>query len=317
MEKEIIQFEPGTMIPVDDPSAIIFPNLASKTSFGMQEEQVLQGYVQKMTAMSDLNYGVIGGQGATRTATGTRALVGESNANLDINLKRVNRAMKQAYQFLFGMLQTKLPEGFEFRVTADDGNSYFRTVKTREEIAGSFDFELEPNSANSNPEIRRERAALIYQMTQNPIDLQLGLVTPQERYQALKDYLQSLGVNNISKYARKPESRRLYTPEDFLNMIFAGEQVEFQPTDDIQGFMALAQEFIKDEMLSGQFQPEQIQAVQAHLVKAQELAQALQQAQQQNANLSQQFQNATNQQGQMSQPVAVNTQASVQTPSFE
>jgi hypothetical protein len=315
MEKEIIAFEPGTMIPVDDPQAVFFPNLASKTNFGLQEEQLLTDYIQKMVSLSDLNMGIISGQGATRTATGTRALVGEANANLDIYLKRMNRGWKQFLQQLFAMLQTKLPEGMQFRVVGEDGKSYWSIIHNRQEIDGMYDFELEPNSSNSNPQIRIQRANQIYQMTQNPIDLQLGIVTPQERYEALKDLLQSMGVRNVSKYIRKPQTRRQFTPEEIFGVIMTGEVFQFQPTDDLQGFVTYAEMILNEDSLNGQLNIEVIQSLQAHLQQAQQLLASLQQAQSQAANLAQQAVNAENSTG-LEQPLAINAQANVQTPTF-
>src|SRR5690606_23358519 len=160
---------PGTLVPVDNPQTdVAFPNMGVRTAFGFQEAAALQSQIDRLTSISELNLGIIGGQGVTRTATGARALLGESSNNLNIYLQRINRPWKRLLHYLFAMLQHRLPPGLEFRIQGNDGNQYWRTVKTRQEIAGSYDFELESNSASSNKQVQVETANLLYQITNNP-----------------------------------------------------------------------------------------------------------------------------------------------------
>jgi len=294
MSQEKLPIEPGTLLPTLDPQRdVFFPNLGSRTSFGFQEEQALMNQVERLTSISDLSLGVLGAQGATRTATGASILAGETSANLDIFIRRMNRGWKMALKYLFHLLQQKLPDGFEFRITGEDGQDYYGTVQDRKEIAGMYDFALEPNSANSNPQLQLQRANQIYQMTQNPIDLQLGLVTPRNRYESVRNLFVALGVKDTGKYVQEPiNSPVIFTPLEMANRILAGMDVPLNPTMDLQGFVNFVNEFVRDDDLLGQFGPGEIGALIAKMQEAQQLLAALQQAQNDQLVLRQQGVNA-------------------------
>lgn len=288
-----IPIEPGSLIPLDDPSSVVFPNLGARQAFPMQYLQFLYTMIERLTGINDLNLGVIGGQGATRTASGVNALMSESNANLDIFLKRLNRPIRKMMQYTFAMIQEKMPAGMEFRIMGDDGNNYFRQLKTREEIAGEFDFLLEPNSANSNPGIRQQVAMTVMQMTSNPLDIQLGIITPLQRYESLKNYLISMGVKDYGRYLQKPpQQMRVYTPEELSNRILAGVDVALTPEQDLQGFIAYVEEIMKDDLKLGQFGQDQAIALVRKMQEAIQMQAALQQMQAQQANAGQMRQNA-------------------------
>src|SRR5690606_36348476 len=98
----------------------------------------------RLTGISDLTLGLLNQQGAARTATGARAILGESTANLDVHLRRLNLGWKKALEYLLHMLQQRIPDGFSFRLTGDDGSSYWAYIKTRDDLEGDFDVEVSP-----------------------------------------------------------------------------------------------------------------------------------------------------------------------------
>ena len=294
MSQERIPLEPGAMIPVDNPQAdVFFPNLGNRTSFGFQEENSLYSYIERMTSISDLSLGILGNQGSSRTATGARITAGENNANLDVYLKRVNRGFKKMLKGVFEMLQMRIEPGFQFRLLGDDGANYWATVKSREEIAGMYDFELESASAASNRSVQVDVASQIYQATQNMLDIQLGLITPAERFEAVKNYYQALGIKNWSRFVRKPDGAvRKYTPEEVMNRVLSGQDVRLGPEQDLQGIIEYAQYIIDNDDLLGQFTEEQAIAVRRKQMEAQQMAEAVKQAAAQAANANQMQQNA-------------------------
>lgn len=309
LKTEKMPLEPGSLIPVDDPqNDVFFPNLGMRTAFGTQEEAALQTQIERLTSISDLNLGIIGGQGATRTATGTRAILGESSNNLNVYIQRMNRGWKRALHYLFAMLQYRIEPGMQFRILGDDGQHYWKQIQTRDEIEGSYDFELEANSANSNKSIQVEQANMIYQMTANPIDLQLGLISPAERYEALALQLKVNGIKDVSKFIRKPANAGLlFQPVEIADRILAGIDFKFDPTQDLAGFVALVQEMLSSDELSGQFGSHQMAALAAKAEEAQAMIQALEQAAAQQQAISQQQMNvAASQMPANNQPVAVN-----------
>lgn len=282
--------EPGGMIPLDNPSTdVFFPNFGNRTGFGMQEEQNLVQWIERMTSISDMSLGVLGAQGVARTATGARALVGEANANLNIFVRRMNLGWKRALTYLWNLLQKRIDPGFQFRILGDDGQAYWAQIESREELQGMFDFELEPNSANSNKAIQVENAQQLYQMTANPIDLQLGLISPLERFEAIKNLMQQMGIKDWSKYVRKPSGvGRAFTPEELANRVLANVPVQLDPSQDLQGFISYVEYIFQHDEILGQFGEEQAIALEQKRREAAALLQALQQQEAQAANIMQQ-----------------------------
>jgi len=294
MATERIPLEPGAMIPMDNPTSdVYFPNLGNRTSFGFQEESALYTYIERMTSISDLSLGILNNQGAARTATGARITSNENNANLDVYLKRLNRGFKKMLKGVFEMLQMRVEPGMQFRLLGDDGNNYWATIKSPEEIAGLYDFELESSSSASNRSVQVDTAVQLYQATQNVLDIQLGLITPQERFEAIKNYYQAVGIKDWSRFVRKPDGVfRKLSPIEAANMVLAGIQVRPDPTQDLEGWLAQAEYIMKDDMILGQFNQDQVRMLQTWAQETAKMIEVLQATAAQNANVTQMQNNA-------------------------
>jgi hypothetical protein len=190
-------------------------------------------------------------------------------------------------------MQEKLPPGFQFRVLGDDGSQYWETVRGREEIAGMFDFELEPNSANSNRQVQQEVAQNTFATIMNPLLIQMGVVTPGNIYNAAKNMFQALGVKDFSKYITKPQGpMQIYTPEEIANATLAGVEVKLGPEQDLQGFIEYFQYIVDHDELLGQFNQEQVVKLARKVQEAQAMAEAVAAQQAQVANQQQVATNA-------------------------
>lgn len=292
-----IQLEPGALIPLDNPQQdVYFPNLGNRTAFGLQEEQGIQTMIERLTGINDLSMGALtGAQGATRTATGARALLGESNSNLNVHLARLNIGWEQFLTYLLHMLQQRLPPGFEFRVTGENGSDYFRKVRDSDEIAGDFDFECTANSATSNKQIQQETAQQVLGMVSNPLYIQIGAVTVANIYEAIKNWLKTMDLKDWARFVTKPPNYQYsLSPEEEANAILRGIEVPISPQMDHQGFLSYFEEIYKNDEILGQFSKESAGMLKAQAIKHERMMQALQQAQAQAQNFRQQQQNAQN-----------------------
>lgn len=300
IEAEELELSPGALIPVDNPQTdVYFPQMGQRTAFGAQEEAAIMNMVERLTGISDLSLGVIGGQGATRTATGARALVAEASANLDVYLSRLNRGWKRFLKYTFDQLQQRLPKGLEFRVTGKDGHAYFISTKGPEEVAGDFDFEISASSASSNKQIQLEVAREVLTLTSNPLDIQLGIITAANRYEALKNYLQVMGVKDFSRFVNAAmENKITITPEEEAGRVLAGIPVRVTPEMDHEGFLAYFQEIYDNDELLGQFNEQQTLALANQAQQHKQALQALQQMAAQQANAQQMRINGANSQNQ-------------------
>lgn len=295
MDPTVLRIKPGDMIPVDDPAShVFFPNLGDKSGFFKDEEQVLLQHVERLTAINDINTATLGRQGAARTATGVSALVSENSANLDIFIKRMQRGWRQVLRILWQMLQQRLPDGTEFRVTGRDGREYFRRVN-KMDIQQRVDFYLDSTSANSNKMIQLQETMQVLSQTMNPLFLQLQIITPGGVYEALKDYFQALGRKDYARFIqRPPEVTRQLTAEEELARIVNGKSVPLTPDMDHAGFISLAQDLLASDEAEQMYGGAQLEAVQAQMAQHQALSQALEAQSKQIAQANQQM---TNQMG--------------------
>ena len=195
-----------------------------------------------------------------------------------------------------------MPDGLEFRITGNDGQAYYRQIKSRDEIAGKYDFMLEPNSAASNPSVRLNNAQQIYSLVQNPLALQLGAVTPGGFYEAMKNLLISMGVKDYSKYITKPQGFvRQFSPEEIVNRVLAGVPMRLDPTMDFEGVIAYIQSIMDTDELLGQFSQDAAVRLAQLLQEAMQLQQAMAEMAQQQAVATQMQANAAQSQQQTGQ----------------
>lgn len=294
LDPKTIELRPGALIPTDNPQAdVYFPNLGNRAIWGFQEEQAIQTMVERLTSVSDLNLGVMGGQGAARTATGARALVSEMSGNLDVYLRRLNRGWKKSIRYCLHMLQQRIPAGLSFRLTGDDGKDYWRTIRSQADIAGDYDIEVSPNSASSNQGVQQDQANQIMQMLQNPLAIQMGVVQQAGLYEGYKNWFQAYGVKDFGRYIQKPQGyERMLTPEEEANRILRGMDVPVTPGQDHQGFIDWYQMAEGDDQLFGQFQPHEAALLKIQALKHAQMLQALKQMAAQQANAQQMRSNA-------------------------
>lgn len=307
LDPEVIQLEPGALIPLDNPQAdVYFPNLGNRAVFNLQQEAAIFGYIERLVGLSDINYGIqSGNQGATRTATGARVLASENNTNLDVLLRRLNRGWKDVLEYLLNMLQQRVPPGLSFRVTGEAGNDYWSYIRSQDDIIGDFDFELSPNSSASNRLIQQDQAVQVYQFVQNPLLIQAGIVSTSNIYEAAKNYLRALGIKDYSKFCTKPaDSQQYLTPEEEANRVLRDIEVPVTPEMDHEGYINYWKEIEATDELLGQFDQQQTLKLAAQAQRHVAMLEALQRAAAQVRNTQQARENAQNNQLAAAQPAS-------------
>ena len=278
MDPVKLRVKPGDLIPVDDPQGhVFFPNLGDRSGFFQQEEMLLMQHIERLTAINDINTATLGRQGVARTATGVSALVSENSANLDIFIKRMQRGWRQALRLLWGMLQQRLPDGTEFRVTGQDGREYFHNVN-RADLQCSVDFNIEATSANSNRQLMLEQAQQVLAQCMNPMFLQLGIVEPDNVFEALKDYFQALGKKDYTRFIKKSnlQSYRILTAQEELRRILAGQRIDVSPELDHAGYMSLWEKVREQEGIEQMYGQDIVRAAEAQYEQHKTMMEAMQ-----------------------------------------
>lgn len=288
-----IELQPGKLIPTNDPqSDVYFPQMGNRTFFTSEEEGSLTAYIERLISISDINLGRVGGQGAARTATGVSALVSENNANLDIFIKRMQRGWKKFLRLLFQSLQRRMPKEMWIRITGSDGQMYPFRIE-RESIRFNFDFDIDANSINSNKGVTREIAQQRLNLCLNPLLIQTGVVSPDNIYEAAKEWLISLEVKDYARYISKPTDFDAFlTPEQEAQRIIRGIQVPVHPAANHEGFINYVKLMFANDQLIGSMDQEAAKRLADQASKHMQMAEAMAQQQAQQANLQQQQLNA-------------------------
>lgn len=293
MKAETLELEPGKLIPVNDPTTdVFFPNMGNRTSFADQEEATLLNYVERLVSISDINLGVIGGQGAARTATGVSAIVGENNTNLDIFIKRAQRGWRQFLRVLLQVLQRRMPKEMWIRITGEDGG-FHPFLIARGDIQGRFDFDIDATSINSNKAVTREIAQQVLNLTMNPLLIQMGIVTPDNLYNACKNWVTSLDVKDFARYISKPSDLEMFlAPSQEVARVLQGMPVPVHPAMNHQAFMTYVENMMNTPEYLGLLTQEQAISVAQQYDQHAAMQEAVQRQEAQMRNLSQQQLNA-------------------------
>ena len=109
---------------------------------------------------------------------------------------------------------------------------------------------------------------------------------------ALKNYLKVLGVKDISRFlSGAMEGQIILTPQEEVDRIINGFEVNVLPNSDHEGFIALAQSTIQQADTIG-LNRDAILLLNGQMAKHQEMIVAMQQMQAQQNNLDQQMANS-------------------------
>jgi hypothetical protein len=294
LNADTIQVEPGMGIPVDDPARdVYFPQRPNSTGFFGNEEQVIQTYIERLTGISDISLGAMSGsQGAARTATGARALMTESNTNLSVHLRRLNRGWKKVLRSVFHLLQQKIDGQFVFRITGQDGRDVFRKIYSHD-LMLDIDFELAPNTANSNKAVQIDMAQQLVQIASNPLNLQLGITDAGSVYEAYKMLGVALGMREMSRILKKPQGYAFVpSPEEIFQRVVRGQEIKPDPRMDIDGVLAFFQTMLESQQKFQSLTEDQMKAAAGAMREFQQLKEAVEAQAAQAANAQQMQVNA-------------------------
>lgn len=269
---------PGEFIDVDNPQTdIVFPQLRNSTSFGFQEEALLNQYNEKLTGVTDLALGRQPNRvGATRTATGVASLLSESGLRFKIFMVRFQEFWRQVFEHVLALDQQYLPPGKEFRVT---GEPEVIRLQDREAIAGKYDLRLAATTETLNKQSMRESAQIKLSTLLNPGLIQLGVIGPENIYNLALDFLKSFDERDPSRLITKPQAVAPKDPAVEHAIFASGQDVEPSPAENTDAHLAAHDAFTRMPGY-GWLTPEAKQKFQAHVAKTVQLKQMLTIAQQ-------------------------------------
>jgi len=300
MKKERITLRPGQGIPLNNPQQDVYiPNFRGATAFGNQEEERLLQYAERVAALGPLAAGQAPTPaGPASTATGITSLLAQSNIVLDVGLKHVQHSYEQYLKGLHADLSMKMPDGLEFRLLGSKGEELFDekgdqlTAKSsRLDIFASLDFTLLANSQTLNREVVKQDALLMAQTLFNPMNIQAGIITPENIYNINKNILTTRGTLDVDSFITNPQqNERPLSIYNEVALVLQGDMPRIIMGDDHDGKIKALTTFVEgpvfQQMLSDGRASGETQKLFERVIKKHEDVQKAVQAQAMQANVT-------------------------------
>jgi len=210
---------------------------------GFEILKILFDLFNKESTASDQTQG---SQGGVKTATATMKLLQESYANMSLNIERIVQWVKEVDTQIWQMYLAYMPESMKYRVNGPGNEWMFEEVSV-DDLLLNPDISLEIDVAEISKEYLQEVAKEVFaQIANNPVMIQLGLVTPQKIFNAAKNLLQNYGLKDYQNYVVEPPNLESIPPDKENYMIVQGENVAPRPADMDMDHIPVHMGFLQD-----------------------------------------------------------------------
>jgi hypothetical protein len=275
-----MHLRPGIGIPVDSPQDVLFPRLPGTPAFGQNEEALLYQYFERLTGVSDLALGRQPNRvGATRTASGTSALLSEAGLRFRSAMRAFQRFWIGVFTDVLALNQQYLSGAKEFRVTGRWPPII--KIQDRSEIAGKYDLTLVATSETLHRQLMREDiTAMMQGLLSNPLPMQLGLLGPRGIRILFRRFLTAYGETDPDRILEVIRQEPVRAPAEETAIFVNGGDVQPNPAEDLQAHIQEHQRILADPVARAVLGPEQVGKLERHVAQTIQLAQMQMVAQQ-------------------------------------
>lgn len=193
--------QPGGVITVSTPDEISALQLPDYRQSNVQHEQMLIGFGERLTGISDYQLGRSAGQG--RTFGEVRSVLAEGEVRIDVMLARIHEAMQSLAALTFDIAYQFMPYGGMAAI----GQQAFRVTREMLRPPGigfeAYDFVPNGSLSEASREQQLERTLVMtQQMMQNPLlmDPQLNPQAPMVAALLMKKVMVLAGWRDWEQY---------------------------------------------------------------------------------------------------------------------
>lgn len=205
-----IKLRPNKGIPV--PAGVPFEqafqmvnntNLNAEFSY-KDEYQQLQAATEEL--LGEINFTLQAQINKRQPRTGTeveaqvQGAMPSTNLEGDIVIEGVNTLIQK----VFALWCKYGDDEYEFQYFGPSQNGQVETIKIQKHELQGHIIAIRGNDANTNPQVRLQKAQQLMQLTADPISLQMGITTPQNYYAAKREMYLQMGVNP-DMYCSQPQ----------------------------------------------------------------------------------------------------------------
>lgn len=286
---EVIRMAPGEGYPLADPARDlnfpVIPNADQTMSLNLLA--LFQQWAERQAVIGELQFGRVpqGKASALRTTSGIMSVLQQGAARPERIIRRFFMGLAEVYTQLHELNTIYLQPKKQYRVLgmSTPGADPYRTIDDPSKIKGRFQFEFKANSLNTNKAVKGQILQQLGAMTFNPMTMQMGLVTPDNYYNWLKDIYAESG-QDPNKYLNPPTPQSAMpkiSAEAAMGCLLNGVIPEQLPSEGPQLHLArlqqllpqLQQEGAADSAFMVLYQT-YLHKVQATLLQSQQLAQS-------------------------------------------
>ena len=264
--------KPGQWVPVDNPQTDVREYKWNGTpTWGQNEEALLYQYFERLTGLTDLALGRQPNRvGATRTASGTAALLSEAGLRFKNSMESFQRFWLEIFDHILALDQQYLPRGKEFKVTGRLPEVIH--IESREDIAGKYKLRLAVTSETLNRQVMREDATVkLNAALQSPFPIQLGIIGVKGLRKLYKDFFRSYGEADPDMIVEPEREQVVHTPEQELAIWSAGDDVQPSMLENIPVHLDAHMQQLQSPELRAY--PEVLAKIRAHLSQTMQNAQ--------------------------------------------
>lgn len=320
IKPEVLRMGPGELYPVQNPQQdVAFPSLPNMDqAFTVNMLGILQQWSERESMQGELQFGRVpyGKASALRTASTTNNILQQGDARPERILRRFFRGLSEAFAQFHELNQAFLSPHKQYRLADPKPNEDpYRTLDDPSKIKGRFQFEFTANVLNTNKAFQSQIMDQLAGMLINGMTMQLGLVTPTEVYNVLRDAVKAKG-QDPAKYLKPPSpdaDQPKLMAEEALAAIVNGQLPEGMPQEGATVHLQRIQQIMEQDakvqfLLADNAGSAKLLAI--YIQKTRQLAMQ-EQRQQMLAQSAQQFAGGVPAQGQGGQPMQPNEQAQV------
>lgn len=240
---EVIKIEPGTLYPLENPQTdIYFPQRPPAHIWSSQMEGQVISYAERVSFVNDLQLGRVPTPvGGARSTSGMRELTGLFASNMDKIIKQITTTYECMLHDMWCLVTDRMAPGLEMRLGVTGQPSHLTVA----DISSKLDFKLTANAMNANRAMDAENAQAMVTLLSSRLALELGVVTPTNFYEAVKNVLDKQGEVSVDRFITKPEDApKAWSVEQEMRAIVQGLMPPIVVNDDHQMKIEVLEMFI-------------------------------------------------------------------------
>lgn len=163
-----------------------------------REEQMLSAKVEELIGQMDFTLHSLINKREPRTLGEVNLQQQNMQTTFAMDLSIMTDSFSDLFAWIWELWCQYGKDEYEFSYFGKEGLEKIKL--SREEIQGKYKIVVRGNDQNTNPQIRIQKAQAIMQNVLNPVNLQTGIVGPQQIIEANAQYYQELGIDNWERF---------------------------------------------------------------------------------------------------------------------